>query len=610
MSRRPRKWHQRLRYALSDWAGMAWTGLRAVLTFPLHVFYELRDLTAGWFFAGLEGRSWGGVLLHYLLLVPRLVGHYVAIVSIHLFYSVINWPRVMRLRDLASGLPALLVGSLAVAVIAAPEWVFRRTPNEVFGGYETARQEAENRAAEEKDLAKQKEFFKEQLLYVRALAQRNEADPMHRFRIGRLYYQMGEIERGKAIIDALAPRDSSGFSQAHLWQADRLMEAEPTKQTFDGAVAHLRWALKTADRDDQIREANFKLGELYFRWAVSNENRRPDPFEMSYSSLLEEAEKHLSKVAESNTMAARMLAQTHARQGKLEKARTDIKKIADSFELKLESNPGDYDTSMQLAQLYLTIGDFNNAQKTLAKSFTQSKNDPRFKRPMSDVYVIQAMNWRKTNSAPLKLQYGYIYNAYLACPANGAVTALLLQDLFGSDKEAQAAARAMLQEVLKARDVPNATAHFLLGFDARSHSNPGQAEQHFSEVRREPDAELPGMIAEFARLHLSGQIAYVGTPTARALLETAQSVWPNEPSLLTVSGWSELQAKRYSTALVYLSKALEAGRNDATLHSLLAETFRSLGQARNAQRHQELAEAARAQSTRLEPMKAAVVVPK
>lgn len=592
MGRRRHGLFGNITYRIAETTRAAWWWLRAVVLYPFQLAAEVWYSLTGLLFAGSTRRSFGGALLDQVLLVPRLTGQLITSGIATAFHTALSWPRAMRWRDLLAGLPALAAAVTAVLVL----FVFHKSDQEVFDQYDLALKSEKEALQTETDEKAQKASLNRMLLYYRALSKFNEADPAYRFAIAIVHFSLGEVNRGEAIMNDLAPRDTPGYPPAHIWQAERLIPRMPSEQAFNDAREHLKMALESNDKSRE-NEINYKLGRLYFDAYVQY---RPQPLDFQHMprpNRLEQAAEHLSKVKGGDREVALLLGKIHALRGDFEKARLSIELLVKSYETTLKNDPGDVEARLLLAVAYRDVNDFDRALAVLNEGRNR-KPDPRFDLETSTTYFFAALAVQQLDPTAFQKQYAALRLGYLNYPTNGFVIARVLQGLTGTPVEAPFA-RAMLQEVLTVKDRA-AMAHFLLGFDAAKQAVWADSRRHYDEARKSKDESIPYTVADVVLANLQLRSKAIDTTTALQVNDAGLQIWPQNPGLLMVRGWAELQSKNYAAALGYLNKALEHRQNDAKLHSMLNQAYRGLGQTVNAENHRLLAESAQARAKAME----------
>jgi tetratricopeptide (TPR) repeat protein len=249
---------QTMHYLSTAFAAVGWW-LRAVVMYPVYVVGDAWNSLFGGGGNRTSRGSMGTQALDAVLTVPSLIWHYTYVGLRTVGGAAQNWPSMMRLRDLAAGLPALLVMSmLGLGFFFLPGAL--QSKQEVINSYQAAYQETADAANGENDPKELKILHEKMLLYLRALSQTNPDDELYRFGIARVYYLLGDVNRGQAMMERLAPRSDteSGFVPAHLWLAQLMFEAG----LYDDALAHLNYALSKDDSGG--REIHWQMAQVYF----------------------------------------------------------------------------------------------------------------------------------------------------------------------------------------------------------------------------------------------------------------------------------------------------------------------------------------------------------
>ncbi len=593
MSRRRRGgWFARLTRSLGSAAGAVRHLVQVVVLFPVRVFFEIWNTLGAMVSAGLEGRGGVDAFVYFLTFIPRLVWYYVVTFAVALFHFVLSWPRLMRLRDLAAGLPALAAAIAALLIL----FVFDKKDVEILSMYEEAVKTSFDEAQSATDPDVRKAALERALLYRRAGAKLNEAEVVYKFDIARLYLELGEIERGSAMMQTLAPRETAGFAPAHLWQAGRLETSENPTDWFDNAVAHLTWALQTSGAKAEIHK---RLGDVNFRYyneVVRLNPNRFDPRRPAPQMILKAAEEHyLAAGAEDRDIRAK-LGFVYAYQGRREEANRLVTLVANSFMHDIAVNPGDKVTRLQLVRLLRDTFIFDAAKRYLIEG-RNLKADSEYDYQLASVCVSAAIYKRSMNSQDIASYHQELREAYVAYPYFPNAIGLWFLSLLEQGEESNAA-RKELQGLLNLPGVNPAIAHFLLAFDAERRRYPREAQQHYAAARSTKEEMVPKVLADVARAVSeragSANNSALGSQFAGAVLQN----WPEQPGVLTTIGLLEMRKGNYAGALAQFNKALVHQQNDATLHLYLSQTYQALGQNDNAAKHRRLMEAARASLAR------------
>jgi tetratricopeptide (TPR) repeat protein len=607
VSRRRRGIYGQTIYLLETALGAVWWWLRAVVTYP---FYVIAD---AWYslFGGARVRgpkvSWGTALLDAVLTVPSLIWHYTYSGAAAVGSAAQTWPSMMRLRDLAAGLPALLVGGLLAALFFFLPGVLH-SKQEILNSYQESVQDTVAQTKTTKDPQELKILHEKILLYLRALSQFNPDDEAYRFGIARVYHLLGDVNRGQAIMQRLAPRHEAGFVPAHVWLAERLLAAAPSQQTYYDALAHLEHALS---KDPSQREIHWLMAQVYFKLYSEYKPQAFSPWQPPRAKLLEDCAKHLAEAPKEIPDVALMLGRVHALQGLKDEARRDIGSLAESYKQVLKSKPFDVETRIRLAQAYRDIGEFEQAIQTLQDG-NRLAPDPQLHFELSMTYFLISAHLQRNVPGSIEQQYGALRLGYVAYPPSPFIAARFIQGIVGSKDESTAARKslAMLLESPELKGTPGrGMASFLLGLDAKRRSYPLDARRHMDDARSTNDDKIPNAVANLSLASLQRRTDMLDAATALQLVEEALLVWPENPNLQMVRGWSALeQQKNYASALSSLLKALPYRADDSQLQSMLSQAYRGLGQTQNAERHQKLAEVAKAKELELQQAKTAPAI--
>jgi len=578
-------------------AAVGWW-LRAVVMYPVYVVTDVWHTLFN--SPGSRGprRSIGATLLDTVLTIPSLIWHYTYVAGASSVGMAQNWPRVMRLRDLAAGLPALLaLGSVVMVFFFLPDLLHSK--QEVTNSYWDAFLAGDKAARGKTEETERRLEHEKMLLYLRALSQINpDGEKYYQFHISQVYFRLGDIQRGEAIMQRLAPRDEQGFAPAHIWQAEQLRRQIPSDRVYRDAEAHLTRALAS---DENQAEVQFLLGRLYYEMYL-NYHPQFSPSQQSRPALLDKAETHLLRAPQDNPQVALMLGRVHARQGKTELARRDIASLAASYQHVLKTKPDDIETRLRLAVAHREINDFDAAIQTLQAGITL-KPDVRLDHELSVTFFMMAHTLQQKTPNSLAAQYMALSLGYLAYSPSVTIAARFVQGLVGSAEEA-ALARQTLVKLAESPEAKARSAHgmasFLLGFDAQRRSLVVDARRYFDEARKINDDRIPHGVADLALANLQHRSDLLDVATAIALTDSALLVWPENSGLLMVRGWNEMQRRNFGAALGSFTKALKYRPDDSALHALLSETYSGLQQTANADKHLNLHLAAKAREQEAE----------
>ena len=404
-------------------------------------------------------------------------------------------------------------------------------------------------------------------------------------------------------MERLAPRYDAGFPPAHNFLAEILISQARNELTYQEALGHYEYSLS---KDPNQPDIHWKIANVYFELYTNYKPQALSPWQTPRPKLLEECEKHLLKAPKDNPQVALMLGRVHALQGRKEEAVRDIGSLATGYETVLKTKPYDEETRLRLAQAYRDIGDFERAIQTLQDG-NRLKPDLQIDFELSMTFFLMAAHQQRNVPNSLDHQYAAIRLAYVAYPNSPFVAGRLLQGIVGSKDDADAA-RASLRQLLEAPSVKGKPARgmatFLLGLDAQRRSLAVDARRYLDDARSINDEKIANAMANLALAGLQHRTDMIDSGTATKLYESALAIWPENPNLLKVRGWNEKEHKNFATALALLLKALKYRPDDAELHSILYETYQGLGQTQSAEKHLQLARAAKVREHEAQQTKA------
>lgn len=544
----------------------------------LDVFYSLFGSAPG----NMRRRSWSHVALDLLLFIPRWVGVFL----LWLYQLILMWPRMMRLRDLASGLPALLAALAAVFVL----FFFEKDESKLISSYEFKSNNAYEKTRREAESKQRDIDLKLAQFYARALVKLKPEDQTYRFNVAYIYQEMGENNRAQAIMDGLAPRNNQGFAKAHLWQADQLLSPDRplTSDSLDAAEAHLLQALATYNEPQEIHR---RLGELYYYRYVRYNSRSRDPWVPAREIYLSKAELHLSQVADVDTKLALTLAEIRGLQGRSRQAELDVQTQIVKLTTRLASVPDDLESRLHLARAYRMVRRFAEAANVLREG-RNIRPDVRLDQELSSIYYFLAQDYQQRNPNSLPEQFAALQDAFRAFPTNNYVAHRFVQALSSSSAEESEFARSALQSLVDNR-TPGQLATLLLGFDCQRRTLPAKAEDYFRMIRGQKSDGSAEVMAGLATAVLAGQVKSLNPSAVNTLFEASLRVWPDNPDLLAVRAQQHLLLRQYALALSDLLKALERSPRNVKLHEMIAVTYQQLGQPDQARKHHQLAASAR-----------------
>jgi Flp pilus assembly protein TadD len=462
------------------------------------------------------------------------------------------WWRARNFRRLLGGLPALLAGGAALALVTL--------------GLLTPAQELEARYLEQaKSSFKAKDYAAALTCYER-LACGGEDRPEVLYGLALAAEALGQDDRAAALMNGLAPADRQGYAQAHLWQARHLLSApEPSAQARAEAEAHVLHALdgELEDRD----AAHALLGELY----VAN-------------GQFDQAQLHFAKAVRTRPRVHMRLAVLYAQRGDRERARGEAQLAISYYQARAKADLQDREARVRWADAKAFLEDFPGAAGVLEEGWAATHDDV-YRVALARVYLAWADFLGRDGKADpgdrlRLLERGLAYN-----PADQGLLDRLLAATRVQGPEADKA-RADLQGLLARGEAP-AMVHFALGLDAYQHGNLDQARVHW-ERAQQLDPRAPTIANNLACALLEGKNPDL--PRALDLANLALQRSPNDPNFRDTRGRILARMGKWQESLADLEAALPGSPDNPRLHQALAEVYDHLGVRDMAARHQRLAE--------------------
>jgi Flp pilus assembly protein TadD len=477
-------------------------------------------------------------------------------VALRLFFRLLAWSqrwwRARNFRRLLGGLPALLVGGAALAVVLL--------------GVLTPAQELEARYLEQaKSAFKAKDYAAALTCYER-LACHGEDRPEVLYGLALAAEALGQNDRATALMNGLVSADGPDYAPAHLWQARRLLSApQPSDQDRIDAESHIVQALdgELEDRD----AAHALLGELYLA-----------------HNHLELAQLHFTKAVRTKPRVHTRLAQIFAQRGDRERARGEAQLAVSYYQARAKADLQDRDARLRWAEARTFLEDFGGAVAILEEGWAATHDDV-YRLALARVYL----GWSEFAGREEKPDPGLrlrLLQTGLECdPTDQDLLQRLLAVTRIDGPEADKA-RATLEGLLARGQAP-AMVHFALGLDAYQHGKLDEARVHW-ERAQQLSPQTPSIANNLACLLSEGQSPDL--PRALDLANLALQHAPNDPNFHDTRGRIFARMGKWQEALDDLEAALPAAPDSPKLHQALAEVYDHLGARGMAARHQRLAE--------------------
>jgi len=573
------------------------------------------------FVGGTGSKSFGGVFLYYLLWLPLTLWYLCVSLGRSALAALGTWPEKMRLRDLATGLPALIV---AIPVVISLT-MFRKDRNELTKMYQKGMVDSAVAAAKTKDAKEQKDEFEQSLFYARSLARIDPEEPMFRFNLALLYLKSGDNARGLTMISELAPYQElkngdlqlsgeetspAGFAPAHLWMAKQVMLKRPLD--FRRLYSHLNSAL-AGDKVDR-NEIHKLLGDLYYTNYMLTTQLGKNPLNYDKDYSLRRAGEHFDAYIKGKGDDIRvayaygkvlLLQKNYATQQLI------MEDVLKTMAAKSRLNANDVVARIEYATALTVSRNFREAVNVIQEGRNRTP-DPRLEQFLSQIYFQYAEFNRQSLPNAISLSYDELQKAFELDPNNASVAAGYLKGICGKRDDEKAAIRKSLDSVPPA--IRNrAMTKFLVGFDADRRNLPQLSRPLYAEAAKANDPDTPSAIAEAVFFVFDNRVGEISKEDARKINDKALELWPTHPDLLFVRAFDFLQTHQYANAQVLLEKAVDAKKKnvklnlriaqDLLLYGDLATACRKQGIFNKADEYSRLAESAMAKREQLETLK-------
>lgn len=548
---------------------------RLLVMVPYYETIRTFEQIGRWAVGGTGAKSFAGIVLYYLLWLPLTLWHVAVSLWRALLASVSTWPQHMRLRDLATGLPAFIV---AVPIILGFT-LLNLNRNQLTAMYYKGMNESIEAARKAKEPEAQQAAMKDAMFYARSLVRIDPDDLMFRFNLANLYISSGDNARGMTMMNELAPRDKQGFPPAHFHMAKMIIEAPLTGETLVLAESHFNRSLTGNETDKvDINEVHRMLGEIYLANYNSLQKTSVNYLKYSKAESLRLAKVHFGKYEGADTRIAFKYAGILVAEGSVNEARQVMEKMIKDLQQRLDFNGDDVRTRVELAMSYSQIQRFEDAVNTLQQGRNRSPS-LLLDRALSNVMYTYSERSRVTTKSAPEIAFKLLEQAYQLDGENIAVIARYVQAFCDEDAERARAGKSLIGLPAPARD--RGITKFLLGFDADHRSLPQRAEEMYRQLNSSNSAEVPGLVAAVVHGAYKKLFPAITTSQATELLNKGLRLWPSHPDLLFAQASQYANALQFATAASLLQKAVDEREKNVTLKlrvALDSDLYRDLSE--------------------------------
>lgn len=454
-------------------------------------------------------------------------------------------------KSLAKSQLGLLPGLAAVALV----WAAIQHPWNLRHGYQLSGWQA----------LKARDFEQARLCYRRIMLQ-NE-DPMALFGLAMVAVGKEELNEARSIMERIAPPETGGYAQAHLWLAMDLASRPPRdpQKWCETIERHLSWA---HERGAENTTSHILLANLYLQ-----------------SHRLEQAMDEFSRVARERPQYHMQVARLARSTGNIIVSQTHAAHASEFYMARSHQDGDDIPSRLLWAEAEMYLDHFE-LSKTILQQNEEQQSDPRIHRALVQVHIEKCDHL--LNRIPPR--YGEaldeLERALELAPHESQI--LMRLGLFVQPRadDRRARLRRILEEQLVAGHA-SATVHLLLGTIAICDEQFEDAIDHFAlGLRQKPEsASLLNNLA-WALAHGDGR----DLDRALRLSESAIVVAPDRAEFLETRGQIHFKCERWADAISDLERALQHVPNRSRVHASLAEAYAKLDQPQMAEYHRKRAE--------------------
>ena len=465
-----------------------------------------------------------------------------------------NWRRLgkrirqPRWRHFLKGLPPILLAGA------------------MFGTFLFYRNELSTRTQKYQQVAKasldQDNFDLSHLAYER-LCLDFPTNPEYRFGLAMSSLGKKDIQGCESILEEIAPLESPGYYQAHLFLANLYMQ--PSNRTPGNLLRAENHLLRALQTNQAGSVASVTLAQLY---RITNRDNL--------------AERYLKDVESSNPQASLLLAQLYRDQKMPEQSRTYAIRARDNFMGFVRENPNNSTKRLELAEAYNMLGQYPDSYETL-RGITSEEDDPQRKIMLERTLSL----WIDDSKVCLMKRLDLIEEGLRLNPESVRFLEKLVEasraEGEGGDK-----ARKQLDSLMKAGGPNLPMVYLVLGIDAQKRNLLNES-RAFLEKGFGDNPRMPEVANNLAWLLTQGE----NPDLLRALTLTNEAIKRSPRDLRIRDTRGQILAKmgRWKEALEDLEPCVPVFPNDPALHKTLAEVYGKLNMPEPAKAHDRIAKA-------------------
>ena len=273
--------------------------------------------------------------------------------------------------------------------------------------------------------------------------------------------ELGQTDRARILLPALAPLDKPGYAPAQVLAARMILASGSFNQSEQqAAINHLNRALQTEPKSPP---AHLLLGQIHLR-----------------SNNFNEARKHFQEVAQERPQLLLSLASIDRTMGQESAARDRAERALKIFEARLAKQPRDFLSRMTAANSAIFLGDYARAMKILEAGQAQGADSPELRDAMSQVLIAQIEQAMKQPEADPDTWVSIMTRAFVLDGENPRLIDRV-HELISNEGQVADKTREALNKILAAGQSP-AAVHYLLGVDDWAHDRHQAALTHWEQA--------------------------------------------------------------------------------------------------------------------------------
>jgi tetratricopeptide (TPR) repeat protein len=397
--------------------------------------------------------------------------------------------------------------------------------------------------------------------WLQRVSQLTPEDGQPMFLLAQSMMKQGDYALGMDLIQRIAPRNGSGYPDAHYWLALQIFDSpdDPAKQQLQELQHHLTEAAK---EPRLAGDASAMLGDLAMR-----------------SGHPEEAVALYTKARKVDMVWSSKLVPTLLSLGRKKEAIIAAEEAREHFRKVVLDDANNAQARIQWARYAIAIGDYAEAEIAL-RAGQQLTPGPEIDQALSALFVSRFDNKyqggvddQKPDGGEIDFAAGLQYlEEALRLDPNNAAALTRLPFIAQASAELRNDVKTKLEAALQNQQA-SSIVHFGLGVIESLDGKPDAAKLHFEL------ASAQGLQTAQLMNNLAWSIAYSDTPTLDTALELANKaleMQPNRGEILDTRGHIFAKMGRYKEAIADLELAIPQLARPDRARRLLQECYSNL----------------------------------